>query len=99
MFQNSKIKRKKKEKNFFLSFRYRQLLVRTLHTISMKFPDVAGNVIPILMDFLSDNNELAATDVLVFVREAIQRFEVSFLGIFFPNISNLTVFSLFPIHN
>lgn len=43
----------------------------------MKFPDVAANVIPILMDFLSDNNELAATDVLVFVREAIQRFEVS----------------------
>ncbi|KAK7077875.1 Coatomer subunit beta, partial [Halocaridina rubra] len=55
--------------------KYRQLLVRTLHTISMKFPDVAGSVIPILMDFLSDNNELAATDVLVFVREAIQRFE------------------------
>ncbi|XP_063592362.1 coatomer subunit beta-like [Penaeus indicus] len=55
--------------------KYRQLLVRTLHTISMKFPDVAANVIPILMDFLSDNNELAATDVLVFVREAIQRFE------------------------
>lgn len=56
--------------------KYRQLLVRTLHTISMKFPEVAANVIPILMDFLSDNNELAATDVLVFVREAIQRFEV-----------------------
>lgn len=55
--------------------KYRQLLVRTLHTISIKFPEVAGNVIPILMDFLSDNNELAATDVLVFVREAIQRFE------------------------
>lgn len=53
--------------------------MRTLHTISMKFPDVAANVIPILMDFLSDNNELAATDVLVFVREAIQRFEVSSL--------------------
>ncbi|MPC15383.1 Coatomer subunit beta [Portunus trituberculatus] len=55
--------------------KYRQLLVRTLHTISIKFPEVAANVIPILMDFLSDNNELAATDVLVFVREAIQRFE------------------------
>ncbi|KAG5862152.1 hypothetical protein JTB14_011376 [Gonioctena quinquepunctata] len=27
------------------------------------------------MDFLSDNNELAATDVLVFVREAIQKFD------------------------
>ena len=28
-----------------------------------------------LMEFLSDTNELAAMDVLVFVREAIQRFE------------------------
>ncbi|KAK4306509.1 hypothetical protein Pmani_021654 [Petrolisthes manimaculis] len=55
--------------------KYRQLLVRALHTISIKFPEVAASVIPILMDFLSDNNELAATDVLVFVREAIQRFQ------------------------
>ena len=28
-----------------------------------------------LIEFLSDQNELAATDVLVFVREATQRFE------------------------
>lgn len=55
--------------------RYRQLLVRTLHTCSIKFPDVAATVIPVLTDFLSENNEAAATDVLVFVREAIQRFE------------------------
>ncbi|KAG7187989.1 hypothetical protein KM043_013945 [Ampulex compressa] len=55
--------------------RYRQLLVRTLHTCSVKFSDVAATVIPVLTDFLSENNEAAATDVLVFVREAIQRFE------------------------
>lgn len=54
--------------------KYRQLLVRTLHSISMKFSEVAATVIPVLMEFLSDTNELAATDVLVFVREAIQRF-------------------------
>ena len=28
-----------------------------------------------MIEFLSDKNELAAADVLVFVREAIQRFE------------------------
>ena len=28
-----------------------------------------------LMEFLSDSNEAAAADVLVFVREAIQRFD------------------------
>jgi len=54
--------------------KYRQLLVRTLHSACIKFPDVAGTVIPLLMEFLSDNNELAAMDVLIFVREAMSRF-------------------------
>ncbi|XP_059482364.1 coatomer subunit beta isoform X2 [Neocloeon triangulifer] len=55
--------------------KYRQLLVRTLHACCVKFPDVAATVVPVLVEFLSDSNELAATDVLVFLREAIQRFE------------------------
>lgn len=54
--------------------KYRQLLVRTLHSCSIKFPDVAVTVIPVLIEFLSDSNELAATDVLIFVREAIEKF-------------------------
>ncbi|XP_039294809.1 coatomer subunit beta [Nilaparvata lugens] len=55
--------------------KYRQLLVRTLHSCCIKFPDVAAAVIPVLMEFLSDTNEMAASDVLVFVREAIQKFD------------------------
>lgn len=55
--------------------KYRQLLVRTLHQCCVKFPDVSNTVIPLLMEFLSDTNELAAVDVLIFVREAVQRFE------------------------
>jgi len=55
--------------------KYRQLLVRTLHTCCIKFPDVASTTIPLLMEFLGDNNELAAMDVLVFTREAMARFE------------------------
>ncbi|XP_058788697.1 coatomer subunit beta [Phymastichus coffea] len=55
--------------------KYRQLLVRTLHSCSIKFPDVAAAVIPVLTDFLSENSEAAANDVLVFIREAIQRFD------------------------
>ncbi|CAD7089722.1 unnamed protein product [Hermetia illucens] len=62
--------------------KYRQLLVRTLHSCSIKFPDVAATVIPVLVEFLSDNNELAATDVLIFIREAIQKF---------PSLRNLIV--------
>lgn len=57
------------------STKYRQMLVRTLHQCSIKFPDVAGSIIPVLVEFLSDTNDLAAGDVLVFVREAIQRYE------------------------
>ncbi|XP_062501156.1 coatomer subunit beta-like isoform X2 [Corticium candelabrum] len=54
---------------------YRQLLVRTLHSCSIKFPDVAPTIIPVLLEFLSDTNEDAAADVLVFVREAIQCYD------------------------
>ncbi|OXU25608.1 hypothetical protein TSAR_012392 [Trichomalopsis sarcophagae] len=55
--------------------KYRQLLVRTLHSCSIKFPEVAATVIPVLTDFLAESSEAAANDVLVFIREAIQRFE------------------------
>ncbi len=75
--------------------KYRQLLVRTLHSccirvcvhtkincasfcnsssFHLQFPDVAATVIPVLAEFLSDTNEQAAADVLIFIREAIQKF-------------------------
>jgi len=54
--------------------KYRQLLVRTLHQCCVKFPEVAPSIIPVLAEFLSDTNELAATDVLLFMREAVQKF-------------------------
>lgn len=54
--------------------KYRQLLVRTLHSCSIKFPDVAQAIIPALVEFLSDSNELASADVLIFIREAIEKF-------------------------
>ncbi|XP_074644672.1 coatomer subunit beta-like [Tubulanus polymorphus] len=78
--------------------KYRQLLVRTLHQCSVKFPDVASTIIPLLTEFLSDTNELAAADVLVFIREAIQRFEnlrpliISKLLDVFPTIKAIKIF-------
>jgi len=77
--------------------KYRQLLVRTLHQCSIKFPDVAASVIPVLIEFLSDQNELAAMDVLVFVREAMQRFDslrpliISKLMEIFPSVKALKI--------
>jgi coatomer subunit beta len=54
--------------------KYRQILIRGLHQLSIKFPDIAASIIPIVVEYLSDTNELAAMDVLIFVREMIHKF-------------------------
>lgn len=51
---------------------YRQLLVQTIHTCAVKFPDIAGNVIFLLMDFLGDSNTASAMDVIFFLREIVE---------------------------
>ncbi|XP_074268072.1 coatomer subunit beta-1-like isoform X1 [Silene latifolia] len=51
---------------------YRQMLVQAIHTCAMKFPEVASNVVHVLMDFLGDTNVASAMDVVVFVREIIE---------------------------
>ncbi|ABO95545.1 predicted protein [Ostreococcus lucimarinus CCE9901] len=48
---------------------YRQLLVQAIHKCALKFPEVAGSVIYLLMDFLSDANSGSSADVAYFVRE------------------------------
>lgn len=48
---------------------YRQLLVHAIHHCALKFPDIASNVIHLLMDFLGDTNTASALDVAFFVRE------------------------------
>ncbi|VDP29582.1 unnamed protein product [Heligmosomoides polygyrus] len=53
--------------------KYRQALVKTLHAATIKFPDVAPSIVPVLMEFLSDDNETAAQYVLLFVREAVHK--------------------------
>lgn len=49
-------------------------MFKNIQIFVWQFPDVAATVIPVLSEFLSDTNEQAATDVLVFIREAIQKF-------------------------
>ncbi|KAF8362322.1 copb-1 [Pristionchus pacificus] len=53
--------------------KYRQELVKTLHTATIKFPDVAVSIVPVLMEFLSDESEQVSSYVLQFVREAIHK--------------------------
>lgn len=52
---------------------YRQLLVRALHRCGVRFPDIAGSIVPQLMEFLSDGSAESALDVILFVREAFER--------------------------
>ncbi|GMT14479.1 hypothetical protein PFISCL1PPCAC_5776, partial [Pristionchus fissidentatus] len=53
--------------------KYRQELVKTLHAATIKFPDVAVSIVPVLLEFLSDDSEQVASYVLQFVREAIHK--------------------------
>ncbi|KAK2969952.1 hypothetical protein RJ640_008292 [Escallonia rubra] len=48
---------------------YQQMLVEAIHSCAVKYPEVAGSVVHLLMDFLGDSNVDLATDVVVFVRE------------------------------
>ncbi len=47
---------------------YRQMLVGAIHACAVKFPEVAANVVHLLMDFLGDANTASALDVVFFVR-------------------------------
>jgi coatomer subunit beta len=53
---------------------YRQLLIKCIHQCAVKFPDVAGAVVHLLMDFLGDASGQAAVDVVFFLREIVESF-------------------------
>jgi len=53
---------------------YRQMLVRGIHECAVKFPDVAGGVVHLLMDFLGDTTGSSAVDVIFFVREIVETY-------------------------
>ncbi|XP_045764016.1 coatomer subunit beta [Maniola jurtina] len=54
--------------------KYRQLLVRAMHRAALKFPEVASSVSPALLELLGDGSELAAQDVLTYLRHALYAF-------------------------
>lgn len=63
---------KTQNKEFEKGGEYRQMLVQAVHGCAVKFPDVASNVVHLLMDFLGDTNTASALDVVYFVREIIE---------------------------
>jgi coatomer subunit beta len=55
---------------------YRQLLIHAIHQCAIKFPDCAAQVVHVLMDFLGDQDNVAAVDVITFVKEVVERNQV-----------------------
>lgn len=54
---------------------YRQMLIKAIHSATVRFPEVAEMAVGILTDCLSDSYGDAAIDVIDFVREICERFE------------------------
>ena len=54
------------------SGRYRQLLVRAIHNIAVRFPTVAKSVVPVLLEFLSGDGGL---EVILFIREIMKDYK------------------------
>jgi len=63
---------KTSDKGMENSSKYRQMLIKAIHTCAVKFPDVAHSVVHMLMDFLNDDG---AVDVILFVRTIVQQYE------------------------
>mmetsp|Transcript_3148 Transcript_3148/g.6339 ORF Transcript_3148/g.6339 Transcript_3148/m.6339 type:complete len:947 (+) Transcript_3148:277-3117(+) len=53
---------------------YRQMLIQSIHTCVIKFPEIAGTVVHVLIDFLDDANATSASDVVLFVREVVETY-------------------------
>lgn len=59
---------------------YRSLLVRALHSCSIKFSEVAAHVVDAVLDFISEASS-ASVDILGFVKEVVERFPKSRTGL------------------
>ncbi|CAI5755834.1 unnamed protein product [Candida verbasci] len=53
---------------------YRQLLINSIHQLAIKFSEVAANVIDLLLDSIGDLNSSAAYEVVIFVKEVVEKF-------------------------
>jgi len=61
-------------KEFDKGLEYRHLLIQTIHVSSLKYPEVLGNVIPLLIEYLGDTYKASATEVIIFVREVVETY-------------------------
>ena len=53
---------------------YRIMLIQSIHKCAVKFPEVAGSVVPLLMEFLGASEGDSAVSVVQFLREIVDKF-------------------------
>lgn len=53
---------------------YRQLLINAIHQLAIKFVEVAANVVDLLLESMNELNTTAAYEVIIFVKEVVEKF-------------------------
>ncbi|GMF72286.1 unnamed protein product [[Candida] boidinii] len=53
---------------------YRQLLISSIHSIAIKFHEVAAGVVDLLLGFIGELNRNAASDIISFVKEVVEKY-------------------------
>lgn len=56
------------------SLEYRQLLIKSIHRIAIKFVEVAADVVSLLLDFISDLSSTAASGVISFAKQVVEKY-------------------------
>jgi len=56
------------------SLEYRKILVDSLHRCAVKFPEVVPSVVRLLMNYVGDDHQAGAKDVVIFVRHIVEEY-------------------------
>ncbi|EDO18154.1 hypothetical protein Kpol_1031p61 [Vanderwaltozyma polyspora DSM 70294] len=56
------------------SMQYRQLLIKSIHSVAIRFVEAAGDVISLLLGFIGELGTAGASEVISFVKEVVEKF-------------------------
>ncbi|CCE65476.1 hypothetical protein TPHA_0L01190 [Tetrapisispora phaffii CBS 4417] len=56
------------------TMRYRQLLIKTINSIAIRFMEAAADVISLLLDTVGELSSTAASDIISFVKEVVEKY-------------------------
>ena len=56
------------------AMKYRQLLIKTIRSIAIKFSEMASSVISLLLEFIGELNSVATCGVISFVKDVIEKY-------------------------